>query len=351
VGIAGPRMRQAGCHGLFDMTEHARMLLSVLGSLGRGLHMVGVCKACLERLPIDATVVIDSPLVHLHVAGLAHRRRIPVMYYVAPQLWAWGAKRMDKVRERVDRLAVLWPFEVEFFAKHNVPATLVGHPMFDEDLQQAVDAELAEEIRRSGDPIIAMLPGSREPVVEAVLQGQLEVATAIKERFPKAAFVVSAANDPVARIIEAEIRSVPLPVTMHREAYRTLIATADLVLAASGTVTLEVAAQHKPMVVMYQASRLMYNLVGRWVVKTKLYSLPNVLAQRVIVPEFMPYYRSTEPIAREALDILSKPQRQQQMIQELREITEPLRHGDSAGRAAEELLAMLGEQPTLRPSV
>ena len=455
VGVAGPRMVEAGCWSIYDMTRHSAMLLGVLGAAGRGWTLLRTCKRYLRRYRFDAAVVIDSPVLHLPLAGTLTRQGVPVLYYVAPQLWAWGAWRTDKLRRRTRKLAVILPFEEEYFRSRGFDATFVGHPMFDADERQLTpeprlstpepltpepltpeprgSARADSQVRTASPtpqdhrstpeprgsaradsqvrtapptpqdhrstpeprgsaradsqvrtappvpqdhhaplshPLIALLPGSRKHVVREVLPGQLEVAQRIAQAIPGATFGVSVANAQVAPVISQACSQasteVISPVSAGGPAggnaqaagapagpssftvqqlpgrHAELIAAADLVLVASGTTTLEVAVARKPMIVMYNTSRLMYHLLGRWLLKTPFLSLPNILAGREIVPEFMPYYRSTEPIAEKALELLQSEDQRAAMAQDLATTIAPLQTGNASQRVAEMVLWIAG---------
>lgn len=343
VGIAGPKMVEAGCEPIYDMTQHSAMLLGAVRAIGRGLAMLRTADEHLRRYPFDAAVVIDSPTLHLPLAGRAHALDVPVMYFIAPQLWAWGANRIYKLRHRVDRVAAILPFEEEYFRSRGVNATYVGHPLANKLEAHTIDEAIVAGIRDIGSPVIALLPGSRRHVVSSILPGQLEVAEQISRAFPRAAFGVSVANPQVAPIIASLAGAARLPVSLHPDHHPELIRAADLALVASGTTTLEVAFHQRPMIVMYKASRLFYHLIGRWLLRTPHLSLPNILAGRTIVPEFMPYYTSVEPIAQCAHQLLQSEEARGKMVEELGRITKPLRERDASRNTAHMLLDMIAE--------
>ncbi len=340
VGVAGPKMVQAGCDSIFDMTRHAAMLLGAVRAAGRAVAMLTTSERHLRRYPFDAAVVIDSPTLHLPMAGRAQAVGIPVMYYIAPQMWAWGAYRIHKLRNRVDRVAVILPFEEKYFRDQGVNATYVGHPLAEQLSETPIDDTVRNEIRTRGSPVVALLPGSRRHVIKSVLPGQLEVARRRASVFPGAAFGVSVANAQAAPVIEGLLNSSPAAVKAYPRNHAELIQAADLVLAVSGTTTLEVAFHRRPMIVMYNSSRAFYHLVGRWLIHTPYLSLPNILAGREIVPEFMPYYTSTQPIAERAIQLLRSEHERQTMVRDLGEIVKTLRDGRASQRAAAMLLSM-----------
>ena len=338
VGVAGPRMVEAGCHAIFDMTRDAAMLLGVVGAAGRAARMMRISDACLRRFPFKAAVVVDSPMLHLPLAGRAQAAGVPVLYYIAPQLWAWGAGRIHKLRNRVEAVAAILPFEEAYFREGGVPATFVGHPLIERLAATPVDPASVSEIRAGAKCLVAILPGSRRHVVEEVLPGQLEVARRVADAIPGVRFAVSVANDQVGGAVAVAVQAAGVSVTSIAGPPGALIAASDLVLVASGTATLEVAYHHRPMIVMYNASKLFYHLVGRWRLRTPHLSLPNILAGREIVPEFMPYYTSTEPIARRAIELLKSPEARASMARDLKSIIDPLAHGEASKQTAKMLL-------------
>lgn len=341
VGVAGPQMVAAGCESIYDMSRHSAMLLGVLRAAGRGITMLRTADRHLRLYPFDAAVLIDSPTLHLPLAGRAQAAGVPVMYYIAPQMWAWGAHRIYKLRHRTRRVAVILPFEERYFRNQGVDATFVGHPLAEQWAETITDANVVSGLRDRGHPFVALMPGSRTHVVESVLPGQLEVVEQVARVFPNAAFGVSVANPQVARLIGGLLEHRAAPITPSPDHHAELIEAADLVLVASGTTSLEVAFHRKPMIVMYNASRVFYHLIARWMIRARYLSLPNILANREIVPEFMPYYTSTQPIADRAVQLLRSEELRERMIRDLDEVTEPLRGGRASERTAAILLDMV----------
>ncbi|MCC7293190.1 MAG: lipid-A-disaccharide synthase [Phycisphaerales bacterium] len=344
IGVAGPKMQQAGCEAIADLTQKAGMLTGVLGLLGTGLRLLRSVDRLLAGQHITAAAVIDSPTLHLPMGRIIRRRGVPLLYYVAPQMWAWGGWRIGKLRRRATRVAVILPFEEEFFRTRGVEAEFVGHPLFEELAAHPPDPAEAARLRTLGDPLVALLPGSRRHVVSEVLPGQLEVAAGIQARFPQAGFAISVAGAPVAAAVREALARGPsgLRVKCVEGAPGAGISAADLVLVASGTTTLEVAHHRKPMLVMYNASRVFYHLVGRWLLTTPYLSLPNILAGRQLVPEFMPYYSSTRPIAERAVAILGDAGERSRMSVALGNLADRMSGGGASARVARMLVGMGG---------
>ncbi len=343
VGVAGPRMVSAGCESIFDMTRHAAMLLGALRSIGKASRMMTACDTYLRNHAVDAAVVIDSPTLHLPLAARAQSAGVPLLYYIAPQIWAWGSYRIHKLRNRCDRVAAILPFEEKYFRDQGVEATYVGHPLAEQLADQLIDEHTVRDMRSDGSPLISLLPGSRKHVVQSILPGQLEVAQQIARVLPLAAFGVSIANPQVAPIIQELVGRSGVKVIEYRGKHAELIRASDLVLVASGTSTLEVALHNRPMIVMYNGSRLFYHLIARWMIGTSHLALPNILAGREIVPEFMPYYTSTKPIAARAIDLLESEEKRQTIVQDLRKMTAPLRNTRASARTATMLLNMISQ--------
>ncbi len=341
VGVAGPKMQAQGCVAIADMTAHAAMLTGVVGSVRRAVSVLGAVDHEFSHHRYDAVVVLDSPMLNLPIALRAKLHNLPVLCYIAPQLWAWGAWRVYKIRARVDRLAVVLPFEEEFFRAKGFVADFVGHPRFDALHRETVDEIVRDRIRGTGQPVVAVLPGSRRHVIREVLPGQLEVAAAIRDRHPRAHVGISVADDSVRELIEQTARRSGVACALYTKQNAELLSAADLTLVASGTATLEVAYRGSPMIVMYNGSKTMYRLIGRWLITTKYLSLVNILAQREVVPEFMPYYDSTVPIARAAIELLDDADRQSQMRGALADVIAPLNRPGASARAADILLSMI----------
>lgn len=357
AGLAGPAMQAAGCECFFDMTARSAMAHAAFKRVPEALLLLRRLKKYLASQRFDAAVLVDSPALHLPIAKICRKLGIPVLYYIAPQTWAWGWRswRNKRIRQRVTRLACIWPFEVPHFERDRISATYVGHPSFDRLIATKVDENRVRELRGDANTVITILPGSREHVVNEVFPGQLEVARALQMRYArlKLKFLIVAANGKVKHLIESHMgrapgvpsvdtpRSVPMTILAGDADRAAAIRAADLVLVASGTITLEVAYHATPMIVMYNTNRLMYHLVGRWLISTPHLSIPNILAGRRIVPEFMPYYRSPDAITARAVELFSNPSKLQKMREDLKETILPIVKPGAAANAARELANML----------
>jgi len=269
---------------------------------------------------------------------------VPVLDYIAPQLWAWAPWRIRRVRKRVTRMAVILPFEEAYFRARNVDAHYVGHPLIEQLGNVQPDDAAVTDYKRTGSPIVACLPGSRRHVIAEVLPGQIEIARAITRRHSHAAFIFSAADTDTAILIRSALTGEDFRARIEVAGNAEILAAADLALVASGTATLEVAWHRVPMVVMYNGSKWGYRLVGRFLIRTPHLCLVNILAGRRVVPEFMPYYTSTEPIAGEALDLLANAQRRADMQRDLEGVIRTLGTADAADHTARMALDMIASR-------
>lgn len=349
VGLAGPRMRAAGCRCLEDMTTRASMLTGVVERLPSALVTVSRVDRFLSRSRVDGAVLVDSGTLNLPLARRCKARGVPVLYFIAPQTWASRPWRNRALRDRVDRVAAILPFEEAYFRQRGIAARYVGHPLFDRLAAEPKDEARIARLRGDAKPLVALLPGSRRKVVREVLPGQIDVAREVARRFKSAKFLLAAANPGVAGVAREVIGSrADAPRIQFEEENRSdVIRAADLALVASGTATLEVAYHETPMIVMYNArlARWGYPLLRGWMIQTEVFSLPNILAGRRIVPEFMPYYVTTSEITMSALELLSSEALRERMRGELAGLMRPIVRTGACAAAAGELAALLDEQP------
>jgi lipid-A-disaccharide synthase len=243
LGVAGPRMQAAGCQATDDMTPRAAMLAGAARNVLAGWSVLRRIGRLFRQDRPDLVVLLDSPTLHLRVARRVKAHELPVLYYIAPQVWAWGQRRVKIIRQCVDRLACILPFEPDYFRQHGIPACFVGHPLFEDLADRQLDRKQVATLASAGDPVLALLPGSRRHVVQEVLPGQLDTARIIKQNYPQAAVLISAANPQAHEIIACHSAVAELAATVVPGEPDEMIAAADLVLAASGTGTLHAAAQ------------------------------------------------------------------------------------------------------------
>jgi lipid-A-disaccharide synthase len=361
-GIGGPAMAEAGAMIQYDTVQKAAMGWK---AVFRYFEMTRILKWSRNHFRLhrpDLLICIDSWTMNWHWAKLAHGMGIPVMYYIAPQAWASRPGRVKRLRRYVDRVACILPFEEQFFRDHGVEATFVGHPLFDE-LPPRVTQDPAERFPNK-PPVIGLIPGSRRGVAKENFRNLLEVSSRIRDDFPDARFLIPtmpATHDVVMRVLEnftspsRSTRRSPDGLetigsfTVGLNKFNELVPKCDLCITVSGTATLHAAGHGAPQIVVYRLNPLIWHLAARWIVKTRTYSLVNLLndSRQNIVPEFIPWYGSNLPVASKALEFLKNPQllteQRDRMKQLIRALNQP---GASRNAAKLAIDLMLGRATT-----
>jgi lipid-A-disaccharide synthase len=343
-GVAGPRMKEAGCSELFPMKELAVMgLVEVIRHLPRLLSIRRQLRRHFLENPPDVFVGVDAPDFNI---GLEHSLRqagIHTLHYVSPSVWAWRKKRVRKIARSVDCMLTLFPFEERFYAEQNVPARCVGHPMADliaDDVDRA-QARRHIELEHNG-PVVALLPGSRVGEIRRMAGDFLEAAAWCYQRRDDIHFVVPLANYEC-RLAFDEVLSTldtKLPLSLLNGKGLEAMASANAVMLASGTASLECMLLKRPMVVAYRLSPATYR-IARLMVKTKYFSLPNLLADRPLVKELIQDEVTPAAIGREILAMLEDPKRTEDLAQIFGGIHRGLRR-DANRAAADAVLQLAG---------
>ncbi len=291
VGMAGPKMIAAGCEPWYRAEEIAVMgFFEVLPHLRRILKLRRELIARIEHAQVDAFIGIDAPDFNKPAAAALKRAGIKTVQYVSPQVWAWRQARVVTIREAMDLVLCVLPFEPKFYEAHGVNARFVGHPLAD-TIPLSVDKAAA---RRSlglpeDTPVLAVLPGSRRSEVSRLAAPFMATAAWLKRERPELSVAVAIASDSTAVLFrEATVGMDLAGAALIPLKAREVMAAADVVLTASGTASLEALLTKRPMVVAYKMVPLTYWLVRRLgVAKLPYFSLPNLLAGRALVPEFV----------------------------------------------------------------
>lgn len=306
VGAAGTNMAAAGCEVLADFTVHASMLLGPLMRLPYWLRAIARLKRQIAEIKPDVHIPVDSPALNWHLARASRKAGSMVVYYIAPQVWAWAPWRIKKLARLTDHVACILPFEQRYFRDRGVAATFVGHPLL-EALPPRPDplSDLAGTWA-DGDRKIAMLPGSRSGEIKANAKALMSTANMIRRHWPGARCLLAARNDADAETIlsacKGELaRNSEIVVGKTAEVF----AQAHFAVAKSGTNTLQAAHFGVPLVTFYRAGPLKYHLLGKWLIKTPHLCLVNILAGRRIVPELMPWYGSEPELTSMVIETMS----------------------------------------------
>ncbi|WP_425641498.1 lipid-A-disaccharide synthase [Marinomonas gallaica] len=287
-GIGGPLMIAQGFNSLFPMER-----LSVMGLvevLGRLRELLGIRKAvfnhCLEE-DVSAFIGIDSPDFNLPLARKLRLQGVKTIHYVSPSVWAWRQKRIFKIKESVDLMLTLFPFELEIYQQHQIPAVCVGHTLADEVPLESDKLEARARLGLSlSDNWFAILPGSRGGEVSRLMPVFAEAMKVIQQQVDSAKFVIPAANEERRQQIEHILKEVGVSAVVVDGQSRDVMAAGEAIMLASGTAALEAMLVKRPMVVAYRFTKLTYAIMKR-MIKVPYVSLPNLLARKRLVPELL----------------------------------------------------------------
>jgi lipid-A-disaccharide synthase len=351
VGIAGPRMSEAGCDAWYPADTLAVMgLAEILRHLPRLLRLRRDLLERLVQAAPDAFVGIDSPEFNLRIARALKERGVPTVQYVSPQVWAWRQGRVRSIGQSVDLILCVLPFETAFYEAHAVRAVFVGHPLADRVplVSDPAPARAALGLP-AGGPVVAVLPGSRRGEVARLGPPFAATVAWLAAQRPELSFVAPMANRQArAGFAEALREHAPgVAVNLVDGRAQDALAASDAVLVTSGTATLETALVKRPMVVAYRVAPLTsWLLRGMGLVKTEFFSQPNLLAGRALVPEFFQEQVRPDVLGPAVLAQLERPDRAS-LIEAFTGIHQVLRR-DASQRAAEAVLDLVAARRTAR---
>jgi len=298
IGVGGSRMEAEGLKSYFPMERLAVMgLVEVLGRLFELLGRRRQLARDLIAAKPDVFIGIDAPDFNLGLELKLRRAGIKTVHYVSPSVWAWRQKRVLKIREACDLMLTLFPFEAQFYDEHQVPVRFVGHPLADAIPQQADRAGARAALDLPHDePVVALMPGSRGGEVARLGELFLDAAIRLRALRPGVRFLLPCATPERREQLEQMLAGRDLPLTLLNGRSHEALAACDAVLIASGTATLEALLYKRPMVVAYRVAPLTYRILKR-LVKSPYISLPNLLAERLLVPELIQDAATPEALA------------------------------------------------------
>lgn len=345
-GVGGRKLVELGAELLYTTDQMSIMgFVEVLRQAPFLRKVIGDLKAAIVREKPDAALLVDYPGMNLHIAAFLKKQGIPVIYYISPQVWAWKERRVEKIRACVDRLLVIFDFEVDFYRRHGIEAEFVGNPVV-EELAELKFAPKPEFLARMGiDPvarIVGLLPGSRRQEIEKIFPEMLGAAKRIREQVNTVFLLGKSPHiDPALykrRLREAGIE--PLDCTSYE-----VMQYSDLELVTSGTATLESLCFATPMVVLYKTAPLNY-FIGKRLVKLHNISLANIVAcgllsEKQAVPELIQHEANADAISRKALEILCDDAVSSAMRRELQEACARLSSDSPSRHVAAVLLEYL----------
>ena len=342
TGFGSERLRAAGASLVRDFKGlSVTGLTEALRVIPRSWQNYRALMRAADAAPPDVFVPIDFPDFNFFPARAFHKRGVPVVYYISPQLWAWRRGRLKTMKRVADRVLVIFPFEATFYEEAGVPVTFVGHPLL--ELTAAVPPRQPFLRGRGLDParpVVALLPGSRRNELRAILPDLVRTAGVIAARLPQAQFIVARAphldDDLFAPLAEWPAHAAP-PVVIEGET-DAVLASADVAILASGTVTVQAALHGCPMVVVYRVGPLTYTL-GKPLVHVDTYAMVNLIAGSRVVPELIQQDFTPDAAAGEALRVLTDPQHAARVQADLAAVRARLGTAGASRRAAEAVIA------------
>ncbi len=342
VGMGGQHMRQAGVSVFFDSASIAVMgIVEIAKHWGDIKKAMKLVKLKLETEMPDLLVCIDYQEFNQKMAAHAKSLGIKVLFYISPQIWAWRPKRVKKVGQRIDHMAVIFPFEVDFYKKHAVPVTYVGHPLVD----KVPDVSLVEAIVGLSDKkkTIGLFPGSRQSELTRVLPVMLEAAALLKQQYgDEIQFVLPIAATLDKNQVKDIISQYGISILLFENQLYPLIKSCDAIISCSGTVTLEIALLGVPMCVIYKQAWLTHQIMSRLLIIDH-FSLVNIVANRLVVKEMLQHEANASNIATEIQLILDNEPYAADIKKGLMDVKLRLGQGGGSRNIAQLALFLLNE--------
>ena len=341
-GVGGSRMREAGCRILFPSEELSVMgVVEVLGQLPRIYRRLGELKKHLaspERP--DLVILIDFPDFNLRLAKAAKKTGIPVLYYISPKVWAWRRGRARTIAARVDRLALIFPFETAIFQPLGVQADYVGNPLLDEYAANQPRGTLRQQLGIAPDcQVVGIFPGSRNSELDYILESLVATAGMIHAAKPQVRFLLPVAPNFSVAMFRQRLADSGLPIDIVEENIYEVAMACDAVLTVSGTVTLQLALTATPMAILYKVAPLSY-AIGKRLIKIEHAGLTNIVAGRGIVREFIQDEAQPAAMCQEIVRLLDDHEYAAKMRDDLRDVVKSLGGPGCSKRVADIAAAM-----------
>jgi lipid-A-disaccharide synthase len=343
-GMGGVELRRQGVDILYDAAKMAVVgIIEVIAHLKDIRNAQNILFNDLVNTRPQLLILIDYPDFNLILAKKAKKLGIPVFYYISPQVWAWRSGRVKTIRRIVDKMAVILPFEKQFYKDRGVDVEYVGHPLMDSVRTSLSRQEFREKHSiKENSVVVGILPGSRKKEIRTMLPLFLKAATILKKKHSHITFLLPQASSINREDLDSGgLADSSVTVKVITEDRYNLMAACDLVMAASGTVTLELAILNIPMVVSYRMSSLTY-LLGRKLIKVDYASLVNLVAGKEVVPELLQENATPEKIALALEKIWPGHLERETMLAGISSVRERLGHGGASKKAAQVALETMG---------
>lgn len=343
-GMGGNLMDEAGVRIVYDIKNLGVIgLVEIVKSLPKFFKLRTYLKHIMMKERPDVLVCIDYPGFNMKLAEVAHQLGIPVLYYIAPTIWAWHSSRGKTIKKYVTKVASIFPFEAEAYAKYNCDVEFVGHPLVDiVHPTMSVDESMTYFNARAEAKRVLLMPGSRKQEVLSLLDVMLESGEKLLQSHEDVQFFLPRAHTIDRAELEAFIKERCVPVTITEDHTYDLMQICDVCLAASGTATLETAMMELPTILLYKVSPITYG-IGKMVVNLTHVGLPNIIAGKEVIPELLQSDVSVDSIVEHMLPLLDDLKENEHMREELRIVRDKLGEPGAVKRVAE-LIYSLGKE-------
>ncbi len=341
-GIGGPSMRDAGVDTVYDISQ-----MGIIGIWEVVKHLPFIHKAInhlkelIETKNPKLVILIDYPGFNLKIAQYAHSRGIKVLYYISPQVWAWGSGRIKKIAKCVDHMAVIFDFEQSLFSKHGIQSTFVGHPLLESvEVKLGREEFLSKYNLPSDNPILGLFPGSREQEIQRNLPEMVKTAHLFVQSNPNFKIGLSLADNLPIEIYAKHLEGTSITNVLDNQA---LMRYSALSIVASGTSTLESVILNTPFVVVYRVSPITYWIIKKIFIRIENISLVNIVAGKLVVPEFIQYDFKAEKIAPVLNDIMKDEKVRNEMCAGFELVRQKLGTAGASARVAKLAASILSE--------
>jgi len=316
-GFGGSKMREAKCNLIYPLVDFAVMgLYQALKAYPQFKKILNLAIDHFVQCKPDVLVLIDYPGFHWHLAAAAKKLGIPVIYFVPPQIWAWASWRVKKMRRLTDLVLCNFPFEEKWFKQNNVPAKHIGHPFYDQILNQKLDeAFIATEKSKTG-LAIGLLPGSRNQEVAMNFDTLLKAANLLNQEHPETRFLVAAFSEAHKKNILEKIKNTNLPIEVHTGRTPEIMSMVYACASVSGSVSLELLGAQTPSVIIFQTSPLL-SIAALALKNTPYITLVNLLAEKEVFPERFGYFCNSKWVFNQLSAWIKFPEKHKALVKEL----------------------------------
>lgn len=348
-GIGSKQMEDLGFERFGKSEELAVMgiqeVLGVFDKIWTVFHkLISEAK---KRKP-DCVLLLDYPDFNLRIAKKLKKSGFKIFYYISPQIWVWRTGRVHFIKKYIDKVLVLFPFEVDFYKKYNVDVEFVGHPLLDDIRPELFDKKYQNDLRnrygvKADQKVLGLMPGSRNFELNHHIPVQLETAEILRKKIPNLVVMLFVAPNKTIDQVREKIPQLNIPVVFVQRDPFEMVAMADYVLCASGTATLTVGLMEKPMAILYIMKKMTV-LLGKMMIKMpKFFGMSNLILDKAVSKEFFQSEANAKNLSEEAYRVLSSPEVYQQEVLNLKELKTKLGSSGANKRVAQSILKFLGK--------